>query len=135
MTQYNTLNVKLSNLQLNKFKDGIKNGTEVILNLSSNLIGNSNDETNFPLKLLTDTQVSKIHEAFADGLSANIKFSKTQLSKMILSGEVVVRDLTYFGNILLSLAKKVTDIAKGLGKDFLDKQIDKFNKEYVTGEG
>ena len=134
MTQYNTLNVKLSNLQLNKFKDGIKNGTEVILNLSSNLIGNSNDETNFPLKLLTDTQVSKIHEAFADGLSANIKFSKTQLSKMILSGEVVVRDLTYFGNILLSLAKKVTDIAKGLGKDFLDKQIDKFNKEYVTGE-
>ena len=135
MTQYNTLNVKLSNLQLNKFKYGIKNGTEVILNLSSNLIGNSNEETNFPLKLLTDTQVSKTHEAFADGLSANIKFSKTQLSKMILSGEVVVRDLTYFGNILLSLAKKVTDIAKGLGKDFLDKQIDKFNKEYVTGEG
>ena len=42
MTQYNTLNVKLSNLQLNKFKYGIKNGTEVILNLSSNLIGNSN---------------------------------------------------------------------------------------------
>ena len=93
MTQYNTLNVKLSNLPLNKFKYGIKNGTEVILNLSSNLIGNSNEETNFPLKLLTDTQVSKIHEAFADGLSANIKFSKTQLSKMILSGEVVVRDL------------------------------------------
>ena len=79
MTQYNTLNVKLSNLQLNKFKYGIKNGTEVFLNLSSNLIGNSNDETNFPLKLLTDTQVSKIHKAFANGLSANIKFSKTQV--------------------------------------------------------
>ena len=58
MTQYDTLNVKLSNSQLNKLKSGIKNGTEVTLNLSSNLIGNYNDETNFPLKLLlTNTQV------------------------------------------------------------------------------
>ena len=68
MTQYNALNVKLSNLQLNKLKSVIKNGTEVTLNLSSNLIRNSNDETNFPHKLLlTDTQVSKIHKVFANG--------------------------------------------------------------------
>ena len=40
MTQYNTLKVKLSNLQLNKLKSGIRNGTEVTLNLSSNLVGN-----------------------------------------------------------------------------------------------
>ena len=46
MTRYKTLNVKLSNLQLNKTKSGIKNGT-VTLNFSSNLIGNSNEETNF----------------------------------------------------------------------------------------
>ena len=52
MTQYNTLNVKLSNSQLNKLKSTITNGTEVTLNLSSNLIGGSNDETNFPHKLL-----------------------------------------------------------------------------------
>ena len=51
MTQYNTLNVKLSNSQLNKLKSGIKNGTEVALNFSSNLIGNPNDETYFPHKL------------------------------------------------------------------------------------
>ena len=68
MTQYNALNVKLSNLQLNKLKSVIKNGTEVTLNLSSNLIRNSNDETNFPHKLLlTDTQVSKIHTVLANG--------------------------------------------------------------------
>ena len=74
----------MSNSQLNKLKSGIKNGTEVTLNLSSNLIGNSNDETNFSHKLLlTDTQVSKIRKAFANGSSANIKFSKTQLPKMI----------------------------------------------------
>ena len=61
MTKYNTLIVKLSNSQFNKLKSGIKNGTEVSLNLSSNLIGNSNDEINSPHKLLlTYTQVSKI---------------------------------------------------------------------------
>ena len=38
MTQYNTLNVKLSNSQLNKLEFAIKNGTEVTLNLSSNLM-------------------------------------------------------------------------------------------------
>ena len=81
MTQYNTLNVKCSNVQLNKLKSEIKYGTEVTLNLSSNLIRNSNDKTNFPHKLLlTDTQVSKIRKAFANGLSPNIKFSKAQLS-------------------------------------------------------
>ena len=48
MTQYNTLNVKLSNSQLNKLKSAIKNGTGLTFNLSSNLIRNSNDETNFP---------------------------------------------------------------------------------------
>ena len=59
-----------------------KNGTEVTLNFSSNFIGNSNDETNFPHKLLlTDTQVSKSLKFFANGLSANIRLTKTQLSE------------------------------------------------------
>ena len=47
MTQYNTLNVKLSNSQLDQLKSGLKNGTEVTSNLSSNFIVNSNDETKF----------------------------------------------------------------------------------------
>ena len=39
----------------------MKNGAEITLNLSSNLVGNSNDETNFPYKLtVTNTQVLKI---------------------------------------------------------------------------
>ena len=41
MTQYNSLNVKLSNSQLNKFKSGIKSGTEVVLRLSSNMVGDN----------------------------------------------------------------------------------------------
>ena len=52
------------------------------MNLSSNLIGNSNKESNRPHKLLlTNTQVSKIRKAFANGSSAKLKLSKTQLSK------------------------------------------------------
>ena len=59
MTQYNTLNVKLSNSKLNKFNSAIKNQTEVVLRLSSNVIGNN--ETNFPYELLlTDRQVSNL---------------------------------------------------------------------------
>ena len=58
MTQYNPLNVKLSNSQLNKLKSGIKNGTEVTLRSSSNIVGGSNDENKFLHKLLlTNTQV------------------------------------------------------------------------------
>ena len=87
MTQYNTLNVKLSSSQLNKLEFAIKNGTEVTLNLSTNLTGNANDETKFPLKLLlSDTRVSKTRKTFANNLSANIKFSKTQLSKTLQLG-------------------------------------------------
>ena len=85
MTQYNSLNVKLSNSQLNKLKSAIKNETEVVLRLSSNMIGNN--ETNFPHELLlTDRQVSTIRKAFANNSSADIKLSKTQLPKMIQSG-------------------------------------------------
>ena len=87
MTQYNCLNVKLSNSQINKLKSAIKNETEVVLRLSPNMIGDSNYETNFPHKfLLTDRQILSIRKSFADNSSANIKLSKTQLSKMIQSG-------------------------------------------------
>ena len=54
------------------------------------MVRNSNDETNFPHKLLlTDTQVSKIRKAFANDSSANIIFSKTQLFKKIQSGRIL----------------------------------------------
>ena len=68
MTQYKTLNVKLSNSQLNKLKSRIKNNTEVTLKISSNAVGDSNDDNNFWYKLLlTNTQVSKLCKAFANG--------------------------------------------------------------------
>ena len=63
MTQYNSLNVKLSNSQLSKLKSAIKNEAEVVLRLSSNMIGDN--ETNFPHKLLlTNRQVGNLVKLF-----------------------------------------------------------------------
>ena len=79
MTQCNSLNVKLSNSQLNKLKSAIKNETKVVLRLSSNVIGDN--ETDFPHQLLiTNRQVSNLHKSFVNHSSTNIKLSKTQLS-------------------------------------------------------
>ena len=90
MTQCNSLNMKLSNSQLNKFKSEIKNGNEVVLRLPSNMIGDN--ETNSPHKLLlTNRQVSDLRKAFANNSSSGIKLSKTQLSKMIQSGRFLSR--------------------------------------------
>ena len=62
----------MSNSQLNKLKSGTKNGTDVTVNLSSNLISNSDNEINFPNKLLsTNTQVSRLPKAFSSNWSTN----------------------------------------------------------------
>ena len=85
MTQYSSLNVKLSNLQLNIFKSAIRDETEVVLRLSSNMIGDN--ETNFPHKiLLTNRQVANLHKAFANHSPTDIKLSKPQLFKTIQWG-------------------------------------------------
>ena len=113
MTQYNSLNVKLSNSQLNKLKSSIKNETDVVLKISSNMVSNSNDNTNFPHELLlTNRQVANIRKAFAKNTSTDIKFSKTQLSKMIQSGE-------FLGNLLGKLAGPLMKVAIPLAKNIL----------------
>ena len=64
----------MSNSELNKLKSGMKNGTEVTLKLSSNIVGDSNDENKFPHQIsFTNTQVSKLRKAFANGSSTNIR--------------------------------------------------------------
>ena len=108
MTQCNSLNVKLSNSQLNKLKSAIKTETDVVLRLSCNIIGNSDDEINFPHKLLlTNRQVANLCKAFANYLSTVIKLSKTQLSKMqsgVFSN--FLRPLTKIGLLFLKNSAK-----------------------------
>ena len=108
MTQYNSLNVKLPNSQLNKLKSAIENETDVVLRLSSNMIGNLDDEINFPHKLLlTDRQVANLRKASSIYLSADIKLSKTQLSKMMQSGGFLGRILSPLLKTGLALMKSV----------------------------
>ena len=113
MTQYNSLNVKLSNSQLNKLKSSIKNETDVVLRISSNMVGDSNDNTNFPHELLlTNRQVANIRKAFTKNTSIDIKLSKTELSKMIQSGG-------FLGNLLGKLASPLMKVAVPLAKNVL----------------
>ena len=108
MTKCNSLNVKLSNSQLNKLKSAIKNETDVVLRLSSNMVGNSDDETNFPHNLLlTDRQSLGLRKAFNNHTSAGIKFSKAQLTKMQKGG---------FLKILMPLLKSGLPLLKSVVK-------------------
>ena len=117
MTQYNSLNVKLSNSQLNKLKSAIKNETDFVLRLSSNMVGNSGDNTNFPHELLlTNRQVANIRKAFANSLSTDIKFSKAQLSKMIQSGAFLGKLL---GPLLRTGLLLMKSVIKPLAKSVL----------------
>ena len=117
MTQCNSLNVKLSNSQLNKLKSSIKNETDVMLRISSSMVGNSNDNTNFPHELLlTNRQVANIRKAFAKNASTDIKLSKTQLSKMIQSGEFLGRLL---GPLLKTGLPLMKSVIKPLAKSVL----------------
>ena len=111
MTQCNTLNVKLSHSQINKLKSEIKNG-EVTLKFSANVVDDSNNENNFPHKLLlTNTHVLRLHKASSNNSSANIKLSKTQLHKIgilgKLLGSLLKTGLPLIGNILKPSAESI----------------------------
>ena len=106
MAQYNSLNVKLSNSQLNKLKSATKNETEVVLRLSSNMVGDN--ESSFPHELLlTNRQVSSLRKSFANNSSTGIKLSKSQLSKMIKSEGFIGRLLGLVLKVGFPLIKKV----------------------------
>ena len=117
MTQYNSLNVKLSNSQLNKLKSSMKNETDVVLRISSNTVGNSNDNINFPHELLlTNRQVANIRKAYANHSSTDIKLSKTQLSKMIQSGGFLGK---FLGPLLKTGLPLMKSVIKPLTKSVL----------------
>ena len=93
MTQYNSLNVKLSNSKLNKLRSAIEKKTEVVLRLSSNMI--HDDEANFPHKLLlTNKQVANCRKASAGKSSTDINSSKTQINLSLTSCSITKNRIT-----------------------------------------
>ena len=137
MTQYNSLNVKLPNSQLNKLKSSIKNETDVVLRISSNMVSNSNDNTNFPHELLlTNRQVANIRKAFANHSSIDIKLSKTQLSKMIQSGGFLRNFLGKLAGLLMKVAMPLAKNLLGpLGLSAAMSAIDGSIKKKMLGSG
>ena len=117
MTQHNINDsMKLSNAQLNKLRSAIKSENYAVIRLSPNMIGDSNEKTNFPHELLlTGRQVSSIRKTFSNNSSVDIKFSKIQLTKKMQSGGFLVKllgpllktGLPLIKNVIMPLAKSV----------------------------
>ena len=104
------------NSQLNKLKSGIKNEwcwkNFIFL---SKIDGDSNDENNFPNKLLSiNIQVSRLHKTFGNGSSANIKLSKTRLHKIGQSGGFLSRLLRTITENKLLMKNVLKPLAKGV---------------------
>ena len=121
------MNGKLFNTQFNKLKSGIKNGTEVTLSYSSNVISDS-----VPHKvLLIDTKVLRARKAFENDLSPNIKFLKIRLCRMVqFGGSKTILELPqlawkYFIKNKEHVEKNYLGVLKDLLKFTASKSIDK----------
>ena len=83
MVEYNKVNVKLTDIQLNKLKPAVKNKTGTTLRMSLKML----DENDLPHDLLLITrQKTKLRNAFNNNMSTDIILSKAQISKIIQSG-------------------------------------------------
>ena len=108
MVEYNKVNVKLSNSQLNKLKTAAKSQTGVTLRMNIKL-GNKN---NLPHELLLTTrQKTKLGNEFEKKMSTNIKLSKAQISKIIHSGG-------FLGSLLSNVASSLMKVPVPLAKKY-----------------
>ena len=109
MVEYNTTKAKLSNSQLNKLKNAVKNkqGTTLIINVKMFIANNLPHGL-----LLTTRQTTKLRNAIENNMATDIKFSKARISKIIQSGG-------FLGSILSKLAGPLTKVAVPLAKKIL----------------
>ena len=109
MVEYNKINCKLTNVQLNKLKKAVKSNERTTLRLG---IKNFNkDETPHEL-LLTTTQNTKLRNAINNDSAIDIKLSKAQIKKLIQSGG-------FLGKLLSKLAGPLMKVAMPLAKNVL----------------
>ena len=109
MVEYSKVNVKLSNTQLKKLKDAVKNNTGTSLRVSLKMFDGNNLRHEL---LLTTRQKTKIRNAFNNNMSTDIKFSKAQITKIIHSGG-------FLGSLLSKLAGPLMKVAVPLAKNIL----------------
>ena len=101
MVEYNKVNVKLSDAQIKKLKDAVKDNTGTTLRINLKMF----DGNDLPHELLLTTrQKTKLRNAFNNNTSADIKLSKAQINKIIQSGG-------FLGFLLCKLASPLMKIA------------------------
>ena len=106
MVEYNTLNVKLSDSQLNKLKSAVKNKQGTTLRMNAKIFRGNN----LPHELLLTTrQTTKLRNAIENNLQTDIKLSKAQISKLIQSGR-------FLGKLLGPLLKTGLPLLKSVIK-------------------
>ena len=109
MVEYSKANVKLSDMQLKKLKDAVKNNTGVTWRISLKMF----DGNNLPHELLLTTrQKTKLGNAFNNNKSADLKLYKAQITKIIQSGG-------FLGSLLSKLVGPVMKVAIPLTKNIL----------------
>ena len=109
MVEYNKINTKLSNLQLSKLKTAVKSNEGITLR-----IGNKSfNKEQLPHELfLTTRQITKLRNKIENNMSADIKLSKAQIKKILMSGGPL-------GSVLGRLLPKLIKPAISLGKNIL----------------
>ena len=102
MVEYTKVNVKLSNTQIKKLKDAVKNNTGTTLRISLKMCNGNN----LPHELLIRTrQKTKVRNAFNNNMSTDLKLSKAQINKIIQSGRFLSKLLGPLSKIGLPLIK------------------------------
>ena len=113
MVEYNKVNLKLSDTQLKKFKNAVKNKTGTTLRISLKMF----NLNNLPHELLLTTrQKAKVRNAFNNNTSTDLKLSKVQISKIIQSGGFLGRLL---GPLLTTGLPLIKNVTKPLAKSVL----------------
>ena len=102
MVEYNIVNAKLSNSQLNKLKSAVKSKRGTTLRMNARMFNGNNLSHEL---LLTTKQTTKLRNNIENNMSTDIKLSKAQLSKIILSGG-------FLGKILGPLLKTGSPLLK-----------------------
>ena len=108
MVEYNKVNAKLSNLQLNKFKKAVKNNEGTTLRMSARIFNGNN----LPHELLLTTKQTTKYRNAINNMSTDIKLSKAQIKKIIKSGGVLGKLL---GPLLKTGLPLLKSVIKPLG--------------------
>ena len=132
MVEYNTVNAKLSNSQLNKLKSAVKNKQGTTLRMNARIFNGNN----LPHELLLTTrQTTKLRNAIENNLQTNIKLSKAQISKIIQSGGFLSKILGPLLKTRLPLLKSVIKPLELLGLTAASSAIDVGVQKKIYGSG